>query len=41
MIELGLAATVEEAEVLAKEKRPDIKIKQDMREMLKGFYPSK
>ncbi|WP_342562263.1 tyrosine-protein phosphatase [Paenibacillus sp. FSL R7-0345] len=40
LLELGLAATVEEAEALAKEKRPDINIKQDMREMLKGFYPS-
>lgn len=41
LLELGLAATVEEAEALAKQKRPDINIKQDMREMLKGFYPSK
>lgn len=41
LLELGHAATVEEAESLAKEKRPDINIKQDMREVLKGFYPSK
>ncbi|MEK5357937.1 protein-tyrosine phosphatase family protein [Paenibacillus sp. FSL L8-0709] len=41
LLELGHAATVEEAEALAKEKRPDINIKQDMREVLKGFYPSK
>jgi len=41
LLELSLAATVEEAEALAKEKRPDINIKQDMREMLKNFYPSK
>lgn len=41
LLELGLAATVEEAEALAKEKRPDINIKPDMREMLKSFYPSK
>ncbi|MGM1022848.1 MAG: protein-tyrosine phosphatase family protein [Bacillota bacterium] len=41
LIELGLATTVEEAEALAKEKRPDINIKQEMRDVLKGFYPSK
>lgn len=41
LLELGHAANVEEAEALAKEKRPDINIKQDMREVLKGFYPSK
>ncbi|MBY0013725.1 protein-tyrosine phosphatase family protein [Paenibacillus typhae] len=41
LLELGLAVTVDEAEALAKEKRPDINIKPDMREMLKGFYPSK
>ncbi|MEK5465360.1 dual specificity protein phosphatase family protein [Paenibacillus sp. FSL R7-0210] len=41
LLELGQAATVDEAETLAKEKRPDINIKQDMREVLKGFYPSK
>ncbi|KWX88125.1 protein phosphatase [Paenibacillus riograndensis] len=41
LLELGLAATVDEAEALAKEKRPVINIKQDMRDMLKGFYPSK
>ena len=29
------------AEALAKEKRPDINIKQEMRDMLKDFYPSK
>lgn len=40
LLELGQAATVDEAETLAKEKRPDINIKQDMREVLKGFYPS-
>ncbi|MBT2292902.1 dual specificity protein phosphatase family protein [Paenibacillus albidus] len=41
LLELGHAANVEEAEALAKEKRPDINIKQDMRDVLKGFYPSK
>ncbi|MNO42727.1 hypothetical protein D3C76_329240 [compost metagenome] len=41
LLELGQATTVEEAESLAKEKRPDINIKQDMREVLQGFYPSK
>ncbi|WP_342479844.1 dual specificity protein phosphatase family protein [Paenibacillus sp. FSL L8-0340] len=41
LLELGHAATVDEAEALAKEKRPDINIKQDMRDVLKGFYPSK
>ncbi|ALP37451.1 protein phosphatase [Paenibacillus sp. IHB B 3084] len=41
LLELGLATTVEEAEALAKEKRPDINIKQEMRDVLKGFYPSK
>ncbi len=41
LLELGLASTVEEAEALAKEKRPDINIKQEMREVLQGFYPSK
>lgn len=41
LLELGQAANVEEAEALAKEKRPDINIKQDMRDVLKGFYPSK
>lgn len=39
LIELGLASTVEEAEALAKEKRPDINIKPEMRDVLKGFYP--
>ncbi|MDQ0496588.1 protein-tyrosine phosphatase [Paenibacillus brasilensis] len=41
LLELGLATTVEEAEALAKGKRPDINIKQEMRDVLKGFYPSK
>ncbi|WP_379162706.1 tyrosine-protein phosphatase [Paenibacillus sp. sgz5001063] len=41
LLELGLASTVEEAEALAKERRPDINIKQEMREVLQGFYPSK
>ncbi|KAF6577466.1 dual specificity protein phosphatase family protein [Paenibacillus sp. EKM212P] len=41
LLELGLATTVEEAEALAKEKRPDINIKQEMRDVLKGFYSSK
>lgn len=41
LLELGHAANVEEAEALAKEKRPDINIKQDMRDILKGFYSSK
>lgn len=41
LMELGLASTVDEAEALAKEKRPDINIKQEMRDMLKEFYPSK
>ncbi|AIQ14560.1 protein-tyrosine phosphatase family protein [Paenibacillus durus] len=41
LLELGLAATVEEAEGFAKEKRPDINIKQEMRDVLKGLYPSK
>ncbi|WP_189030301.1 protein-tyrosine phosphatase family protein [Paenibacillus albidus] len=41
LLELGHVTTVEEAEALAKEKRPDINIKQDMRDVLKGFYPSK
>ncbi|CAH1223503.1 hypothetical protein PAECIP111892_05314 [Paenibacillus auburnensis] len=41
LLELGLASTVEEAEALAKEKRPDINIKQEMRDVLQGFYPSK
>ncbi|ALP36266.1 protein phosphatase [Paenibacillus sp. IHB B 3084] len=41
LLELGLATTVEEAETLAKEKRPDIHFKQEMRDVLKGFYPSK
>ncbi|WP_410512290.1 tyrosine-protein phosphatase [Paenibacillus sp. BR2-3] len=41
LLELGLVSTVEEAEGLAKEKRPDINIKQEMRDLLKGFYPAK
>ncbi|MNW66426.1 Dual specificity phosphatase, catalytic domain [compost metagenome] len=41
LLELGLASTVEEAEALAKEKRPDINIKQEMRDVLQGFYPLK
>lgn len=41
LMELGLASTVDEAEALAKEQRPDINIKQEMRDMLKEFYPSK
>ncbi|NOU77452.1 protein phosphatase [Paenibacillus sp. LMG 31459] len=41
LLELGYAATVVEVESLAKEKRPDINIKPDIREMLKDFYPSK
>ncbi len=41
LLELGLASTVEEAETLAKEKRPDINIKQEMRDVLQGFYPLK
>ncbi|WP_310830166.1 protein-tyrosine phosphatase family protein [Paenibacillus pedocola] len=39
LLELGLASTVAEAEALAKEKRPDINIKQEMRDVLHGFYP--
>lgn len=39
LLELGLASSVEEAERLAKEKRPDINIKPEMREVLLGFYP--
>jgi protein-tyrosine phosphatase len=38
LMELGLAANVKEAEQLAKTRRPDINIKQEMREVLKGFY---
>jgi protein-tyrosine phosphatase len=38
LMELGLAANVEEAEQLAKTRRPDINIKQEMREVLKGLY---
>ncbi|MEK5321795.1 hypothetical protein NSS94_21510 [Paenibacillus sp. FSL L8-0644] len=30
-----------EAEILAKEKRPNIHVKQEIRDVLKGFYPSK
>ncbi|MNY56368.1 hypothetical protein D3C86_1924400 [compost metagenome] len=41
LLELGLASTVEEAEALAKEKRPDINIKQEMRDVLQVFYPLK
>ncbi|ASA19876.1 protein-tyrosine phosphatase family protein [Paenibacillus donghaensis] len=41
LLELGLASTVEEAEELAKQKRPDINIKQEMRDVLHGFYPAK
>ncbi|MRN52724.1 protein-tyrosine phosphatase family protein [Paenibacillus monticola] len=41
LLELGLASTVDEAEALAKEKRPDINIKQEMRDVLKGFYSAK
>lgn len=39
LLELGLASSVEEAERIAKEKRPDINIKPEMREVLLGFYP--
>ncbi|WP_410512402.1 tyrosine-protein phosphatase [Paenibacillus sp. BR2-3] len=38
LLELGLASSVEEAERLAKEKRPDINIKPEMLEVLNGFY---
>ncbi|MGN7765224.1 MULTISPECIES: protein-tyrosine phosphatase family protein [Paenibacillus] len=39
LLELGLASTVQEAETLATSKRPDIHIKQEMRDVLHGFYP--
>lgn len=35
---LGEASTVEEAEKLAMERRPDISIKPEMRNMLKNMY---
>lgn len=38
LMELGLASSVEEAASLAKEKRPDINIKQEMLDVLNGFY---
>ncbi|MBY3621333.1 protein phosphatase [Paenibacillus sp. VTT E-133280] len=41
LLELEMASTVEEAEALAKEKRPDINIKQEMRDVLRGFYVSR
>jgi len=37
LLELGHATTVEEAEALAKERRPDINIKQDMRDVLRAL----
>ncbi|MFF2019889.1 dual specificity protein phosphatase family protein [Paenibacillus sp. NPDC058177] len=39
LLELGVVSTVEEAESLAKEKRPDIQIKGAMREVLNRLYP--
>jgi len=38
LIELGMANSVEEAEQLAKAKRPDINIKPEMINVLNGFY---
>lgn len=40
LIELGLASSVQEAEATAKAIRPDISIKPDMRDALKGIYKS-
>jgi protein-tyrosine phosphatase len=40
LLELGVASTVEEAEDLARDKRPDIQIKGTMREVLNRLYPS-
>ncbi|WP_433743699.1 protein-tyrosine phosphatase family protein [Paenibacillus amylolyticus] len=41
LINLGEAATVEEAEKLATERRPDISIKPEMRNVLKSMFEAK